>query len=504
MPKHSHSNRHSRSHRRTRLATAIAAAATLTTGLLTLTTAPATAAPTAAPTPLSPDEADFNGDGTPDTAISAPTATVAGKAEAGQLVIAYGGGATTTPRTLQTLSQNTPGIPGTAEKGDSFGADTAYGDFNGDYYDDLAVSAPGEDVGTDTNGGTVQILWGSPDGLKRAVTVTDPRPTRHDHFGSSLEAADFENDGGGDLAIGSGSGAATIDVLKGGFTDSGVPKARYTIRPAIQSGDGTGPLNLHSGDVNGDERADLIVDGFADDGEGYNANFMIPGTPDGLSVPNAHRLPGGLITDVGDTNEDGYGDIVIGLTWDEGIEGAHKGGTVHIVHGNPNGPYGSDQAITQDSAGVPGAGETNDAFGGELDLGDINGDGHLDLVVGAPGENLDGFTDAGAVTVLYGAADGSGITTQGAAMLSQNTPGVPNSNENHDFFGQDVHIDDLNRDGRGDLVVGASGENTENGAVYVLNSRADGTFSSPTGGIYPSSASVSTSGRPRLGVNIAD
>ncbi|MEV5983172.1 FG-GAP repeat protein [Streptomyces sp. NPDC052114] len=482
--------------RRTRLAAATAAAAALTGGLLTVSAGAATAAPADR---LPAHEADFNGDGVADLATSAPTANVGGKDQAGQVTVTYGGA------TLRhkTFSQNSTGVPGTAEKGDGFGTDTAYGDFDRDGYDDLAVAAPGEDVGSDADGGTVQVLWGSPSGLSGGTTVADPRPTQHDFFGSPIEAGDFDGDGGTDLAIGARSGAATIDVLNGDISRStGKGSSRYTIKPAVESGEGAGPLNLHSGDVNGDDRDDLVVDGYST-ADGYNANLWVPGTPDGLSTTNQQRLPGGIITDVGDTDGDGYGDIVIGLDWDEGIDGANKGGSVYVVHGAATGPYGDTQVFTQDSAGVPGAGEKGDSFGNELDLGDINGDGHLDLVVGSAGEDLDGVTDAGAVTVIYGAADGSGLSTRGAVLLSQDTPGVPNTNEKNDFFGSDVHVDDLNGDGRGDITVGAYGENGANGAVYPLTSKADGTLAG-TSGVYTSTVGISSTGSARFGANFAD
>ncbi|MET7361135.1 VCBS repeat-containing protein [Streptomyces sp. NPDC005562] len=482
--------------RRGRLAASTVVAAALTGGLLTVTAASASAAPAE---PLPSHEADFNGDGVADLATSAPGANVAGKDSAGQVTVTYGG---TTLR-HKTFSQNSAGVPGSAEKGDGFGSDTAYGDFDRDGYDDLAVGAPGEDVGSDTDGGTAQILWGSANGLTGGTTVQDPRPSGHDFFGGPMEAGDFDGDGATDLAIGARSGAATIDVINGDISRThGTGESRYTVKPAIISGEGAGPFNLHSGDVNGDGRDDLIVDGYstADD---YNANLWVPGTPDGLKTAQQQRLPGGLITDVGDTDGDGYGDIVIGLQWDDEIAGAHKGGSVHVVHGAANGPYGDTQVFTQDSAGVPGTGEKGDSFGTELDLGDINGDGHLDLVIGAAGEDLDGVADAGAVTVIYGAADGSGLSTRGAAFLDQNTPGVPNSNETYDFFGSDVHVDDLNGDGRGDVTVGASGENGENGAIYPLTSKADGTLAG-TSGVYTSTVGISATGRPRLGTNFAD
>ncbi|MEU1014850.1 FG-GAP repeat protein [Streptomyces sp. NPDC005898] len=479
---------------RIRLAAATAVAAALSGGLLTATAVTASAAPSPATQP----DADFDGDGAADLATSASGANVAGKDGAGQVTVTYGGG----DRHHTTYSQNSAGVPGAAEKNDRFGSDTAYGDFNRDGYDDLAVAAIGEDVGTDVDGGTVQILWGSKNGLSGGTTLEDPRPTKHDFFGGPIQAGDFDGDGKDDLAIGSSSGAATLDVYEGGFTRAGGTGRHYTVTPPILSGDSAGPFNLHSGDVNGDGKDDLIVDGFSS-GDHYNANLWLPGSSNGITTTGVQRLPGGYITDVGDTDSDGYGDIIIGLTWDDGIAGAHKGGSVYVVKGKSTGPYGDSQVITQDTAGVPGSAEKGDEFGSELDLGDINGDGHLDLVVGTVGEDLDGVTDAGSVTVIYGAADGSGLTTAGSVLLTQNTPGVPNTNEKNDFFGSDVHVDDLNDDGRGDVVIGAAGENASNGAFYILDSKADGTLSG-TSGVYTSTVGISGAGTPRLGNNFAD
>ncbi|MBM7168037.1 FG-GAP repeat protein [Streptomyces sp. G44] len=479
---------------RIRLTAATAVAAAMSGGLLAATATTASAAPVPATQP----DADFNGDGAADLATSAAGAHVAGKAAAGQITVTYGGA----ERHHTTYSQNSAGVPGSAEKGDGFGADSAYGDFNRDGYDDLAVSAAGEDVGSDVDGGTVQILWGSKNGLSGGTTLKDPRPTRHDLFGGPLQAGDFDGDGKDDLAIGAGSGAATIDVYEGGFTRAGGTGKHYTVAPPIMSGEGAGPFNLHSGDVNGDGKDDLIVDGFSVAG-GENANLWLPGSANGVTTTGVQRLPGGIITDVGDTDSDGYGDIIIGLTWDDGISGAHKGGTVYVVKGKSTGPYGGSQVITQDTEGVPGSAENGDAFGSELDLGDINGDGHLDLVVGTPGEDLEGVSDAGSVTVVYGAADGSGLSTAGSVLLSQNTPGVANSNEKDDFFGSDVHVDDLDDDGRGDLAVGAAGENGQNGALYLVDSKADGTLSGGAG-VYTSTVGISAAGTPRFGHNFAD
>ncbi|OON74915.1 FG-GAP-like repeat-containing protein [Streptomyces tsukubensis] len=483
-------------HKHLRTVLATAAATALTGGLLTLS---ATAA-TAATGPGRPD-ADFNNDGYADVAVSAGHAHVAGHANAGAVTVIYGGADT---ERYATLTQDSPGVPGAAEKDDYFGADTAYGDFDHDGYDDLAVGVPGEDVGSDIDGGAAVILWGSSSGLRGGTALADPRPTKHDQYGAPMEAGDFNGDGKDDIAVGTTSGATTIDVHRGGFTrTTETGSGHYTVSPAVEGGAGNGVKNLHSGDVNGDGREDLIVNGYSKE-DGYNANYWLPGSTSGATTTGAQKLPAGIITDIGDTDGDGLGDIVIGTSWDEGIAGAAKGGAAHILKGTASGPaYGDQQTFTQDTAYVPGAGEKGDAFGQELDLGDVNGDGHLDLVVGASGEDLPGGTDAGSATVLYGAADGSGITAKGSVFLSQDTAGVPNDDEPYDYFGSDVHLDDLNHDGRADVVVGASGENEGNGAVYALRSGADGSLKAPAG-IYVSTVGVSPSGTPSLGANFSD
>ncbi|MCQ4207814.1 FG-GAP repeat protein [Streptomyces longispororuber] len=483
---------------RLRVATASAAAAALTGGLFVASTGSATAA-----TPgVAASDADFNGDGAADVAVSAPGAYVGGQAQAGLISVLYGGGR------HATISQNSAGVPGSAENGDHFGADTAYGDFNGDGYDDLAVGASSEDVGTDKDGGTVVLLWGSANGLQGGTTVKDPRPTKHDNFGVLLEAADLDGDGKDDLVAATGN-SATVDIVRGGFTAAGGTGGAYTLVAPLSagpkaSGDAYGVRFLQSGDTNGDGIDDLLVNGWGT--YAGSANYWFPGTPTGLKSNSWQDLPDGVVTDIGDINEDGYGDIVFGQDADGSGSSGHKGGAVLINYGSSVGPSSNGvHAIHQDTAGVPGSGEAGDGFGYELDLGDVNGDGHLDLVVGAPGEDLTGKgTNDGSVTVLYGAADGSGINNgAGAQFYSQNTPGVPNTDEKNDNFGNDVHIDDLDGDGRGDVVVGASGENGGNGAVYALHSNPDGTLSA-SAGIYTSTLGISASGTPKLGVNYAD
>jgi FG-GAP repeat len=83
-------------------------------------------------------------------------------------------------------------------------------DFNGDGFADLAVGVPDEDVGTITNAGAVNVLYGSGTGLSAAGNqlwhqdsggILDGAEA-DDIFGWALAAGDFNGDGFADLAVG--------------------------------------------------------------------------------------------------------------------------------------------------------------------------------------------------------------------------------------------------------------------------------------------------------------
>ncbi|OIJ64567.1 FG-GAP-like repeat-containing protein [Streptomyces mangrovisoli] len=481
-----------------RLALATATAATVTGGLLTFTTLPAAAAHASKVA-----QADFNGDGFGDIATSAANATVSGHAEAGAVVAHYGSATGITTARHTTLSQDAAGVPGTAEAGDLFGASLAYADFNGDGYDDLAVGTPDEKVGSDTDGGTVAVLWGSKNGLTgKGITIDDPAATAHDYWGNTLAAGDFDGDGKDDLVVGNSS--STLYLFKGGFTTSGAYGSLTTAKAPIGSSTFHGPLHLTAGDVNGDGRCDLLVNGYGGD---FDTNYLIVGTTKGLSVSQGEGTAAGIASGIGDINGDGYGDFVIGSSWDdkfpdgEPVPDSADGGKIKIVYGSTAGPSGFTD-ITQNSAGMPGTTEKGDAFGWDVDLGDVNGDGYQDVVVSAPGEDIGGVSNTGIVTVLYGSATGVRPIT-GAQSFAQSTAQVPGSDEKNDLFGADVKLDDVNGDGKADLIVGST-ENSGNGAVTYLPS--DGTRITTTGSraLSPSASGLSTSGSPQYGAVFAD
>ncbi|GAA1935168.1 FG-GAP repeat protein [Streptomyces durmitorensis] len=469
-----------------RIRTFLLTASLTTTGLLAL---PGTA--TAAPSGLA---GDFNGDGRRDVAIAAPAATVGGKSWAGHVAVAYGSASgSPDPARRTVVSQNSPGVPGEAEKDDEFGHQIAAADLNRDGYSDLVVTSSREKVGSHPDSGTVVIVWGSSSGLSGGTTVDNPQPLHGSYFGLGLAAGDFTGDGKPDLAVSAqgdtGSNPFKIRLIRGPFTKSGSTGSLTSYAAPLES-----PA-LTAGRVNGDAKADLVVTGRKTNSDHLGAAVHYKGTASGLT--KGATLRAGTTAAIGDLDGDGYGDIAIGNPDEPGDEpSGSKGGEVSVVYGTSSGPSATRRTtLTQSSAGVPGTSEYGDNFGASVAVGDLDGDGHAELATGAPGESLGSEPDvimgAGSVTVLRGST--SGLRTTGAITLTQDSPGVPGASESIDGFGATLLATDIGADGRLDLTATASQENDDAGALWHLPGAADSLYSTTSSTSFgPSKLGLST------------
>ncbi|MEM1166422.1 MAG: hypothetical protein AAGI30_09065 [Planctomycetota bacterium] len=111
-------------------------------------------------------------------------------------------------------------------------------------------------------------------------------------------------------------------------------------------------------------------------------------------------------------------------------------------------------------------------------IGDVNGDGVVDLAVTASGDSDGGFR-LGAVWVIFLSSDG---TVAGQQKISATSGGLVGPIDSEDFFGGGiVGIGDLDADGIPDIALGAPRDDdggTNKGAVYLLFLRSDGTVRS--------------------------
>ncbi|MCI0457142.1 MAG: hypothetical protein L0Z62_09200, partial [Gemmataceae bacterium] len=267
-----------------------------------------------------------------------------------------------------------------------------------------------------------------------------------DAFGSALAAGDFDDDGIADLAVGvPGEGV-------NGFADAGAVSI------------------LYGSDLGLDAAGDQI---WHQDSVGPNS-FPIDG------VAEAQDAFGTALA-VGDFDNDGYADLAVGVPGEDiGATPISNAGAVNVLYGSGTGLTDADnQRWHQNSPGIDGVADADDAFGSALAAGDFDDDGDDDLAVGVPGEDI-GVTpigDAGAVNVIYGSD--LGLTDVGNQRWHQDSPGIKDSAEESDFFGSTLAAGDFDNNGKADLAVGVPGEDIDTigdaGAVNVLYGADAGT-----------------------------
>ena len=274
-------------------------------------------------------QADFNNDGAADLAIGVPFEWVGAIQDAGAVNVLYGSAGGLQGPGSQFFTQDSPGIPGTADLQDNFGFGLAAGDFDQDGFADLAIGVPGEDIGTIGSAGAVVALYGSAAGLTttgaQLLTQAGGATELNDAFGVALAAGDFDDDGFADLA-------------------------------ASSSGEDVGSV--------------------ADAG----AVSVLPGSPNGLTT-----VGGRLFTQVGGTAEgidrfgasltaadfdqDGFTDLAAGAPF-ETLGSIPEAGAVSVLYGSGGGlTRVGGQLFTQNSPGLGSSAEALDNFGLTLAAG---------------------------------------------------------------------------------------------------------------------------------------
>lgn len=369
--------------------------------------------------------ADLNSDGFDDLVLGAPSASHQGIGDAGKAYIIYG--RTNLPSSID-LSQSTGDVALQIWGGGIshfLGEAIDHGDFNGDGYEDIAVSAIGASLGARVRCGITYVVLGESGALSNSLIDLSSGDST-----DVMIVGKFDN-------INSGNAIASGDMDADGYDDIMVASVS-----AATNGTGSGEVYVKYGSSTLPAVVDLLTD----------ADLTVIGEAGSYL---------GYGVGSGDIDRDGYGDLVLGAPGASGFNGQ-----TYVFFGKDRSLLPAQIDLVVDTADLTVDGEAASLLGFPLAVANLNGDGFDDILTSGSGAAAPAGASAGVVYALLGdqkqtlsaaidlAVTNADIEVFGAAAGDQ--IGVP------------VIAGDLNGDGIEDVIIGSIYPDNFTGIVYVV------------------------------------